>query len=61
MITNASDQKEKPTKLSATLGSISQNYNGHKYFNCIVLHDEISPEPEGLPEGSGDISLSTLT
>ena len=33
------------------------------YCNCVVtrggVYDEILPEPEGFPEGSGDISSYT--
>ena len=32
-----------------------------KYCNCIVRRNEILPEPEGFPEGSGNISSYTLT
>ena len=36
-----------------------------RYCNCIVtrggVYHEILPEPEGFPEGSGNISSYTLT
>ena len=48
---------------------LSQHYLGggdrsnRLYCNCIVtqvgVYDEISPEPEGFPEGSGNISSYT--
>ena len=50
--------------MGATVAVITRGLHG-MYCNCIVarggVNDEISPEPEGFPEGSGDISSYTLT
>ena len=50
--------------MGATVAVITRGLHG-MYCNCIVarggVNDEISPEPEGFPEGSGDISSYTPT